>query len=218
MNCFFRILKARSFWCLDPTNKLTTLPLSVQAQLRNIARRAIYSLEHDILKEMDETIAQQGVPQPQERIAIWASMWQLILMYRDLLQGFKAHIGRLAANKSESSQSSKSPLCEEKEKKRLDMSTNKSEVAMKGQIHKRLTESFFPLLVVYYHYQFRTKKSLELSLDWLKTPKYPAAACQSKAIHEAAQYLLDSRKEHCKLLPNATEAVLLFVRSANVLS
>jgi hypothetical protein len=98
------------------------------------------------------------------------------------------------------------------------MSTNKSEVAMKGQIHKRLTESFFPLLVVYYHYQFRTKKSLELSLDWLKTPKYPAAACQSRAIHEAAQYLLDSRKEHCKLLPNATEAGLLFVRSANVLS
>ncbi|KAK1241473.1 hypothetical protein MKX08_001447 [Trichoderma sp. CBMAI-0020] len=185
MNCFFRILKARSFWCLDPTNKLTTLPLSVQAQLRNIARRAIYSLEHDILKEMDDTIAQQGVPQPQERIAIWASMWQLILMYRDLLQGFKAHIGRLATSKSESSQS----------------------IAMQGQIYKRLAESFYPLLVVYYHYQFRTKKSLELSLDWLKTPKYPAAACHSKAIHEAAQYLLDSRKEHYQKLQSSKSEI-----------
>ncbi|KAL7925117.1 hypothetical protein ACQKWADRAFT_285099 [Trichoderma austrokoningii] len=181
MNCFFRILKARSFWCLDPTNKLTTLPLSVQAQLRNIARRAIYSLEHDILKEMDETIAQQGIPQPQERIAIWASMWQLILMYRDLLQGFKAHIGRLATNKSESPQS----------------------IAMQGQIYKRLAESFYPLLVVFYHYQFRTKKSLELSLDWLKTPQYPATACQSRAIREAAQYLLDSRKEHYQKLQSS---------------
>jgi hypothetical protein len=106
MNCFFRIWKARSFWCLDPTNKLTTLPLSVQAQLRNIARRAIYSLEHDILKEMDECIAQQGPPKAQERIAIWASMWQLILMYRELMQGFKTHISRLATSKSESTQNS----------------------------------------------------------------------------------------------------------------
>lgn len=72
---------------------------------------------------------------------------------------------------------------------------------MHGQVYKRLAESFYPLLVVFYHYQFRTKKSLELSLDWLKTPKYPAEACHSRAIHEAAQYLLDSRKEHCKLLP-----------------
>lgn len=107
MNCFFRIWKARSFWCLDPTNKLTTLPLSVQAQLRNIARRAIYSLEHDILKEMDECIAQQLPTKNQDRIAIWASMWLLILMYRELLQGFKTHIGRLASSKSESAQNSK---------------------------------------------------------------------------------------------------------------
>lgn len=71
---------------------------------------------------------------------------------------------------------------------------------MMGQVYKRLAESFYPLLVVFYHYQFRTKKSLELSLDWLKTPQYPAAACHSRAIREAAQYLLDSRKEHCKLL------------------
>lgn len=106
--------------------------MSVQAQLRNIARRAIYSLEHDILKEMDDTIAQQGIPQPQERIAIWASMWQLILMYRDILQGFKAHIGRLATSKSESSQSSKFSLMRGEKKKRLDMSTDKIESCHDG--------------------------------------------------------------------------------------
>jgi hypothetical protein len=82
------------------------------------------------------------------------------------------------------------------------MSTNKPKVAMKGQMYKRLAESFYPLLVVFYHYQFRTKKSLEMSLDWLKTPQYPAAACHSRAIHETAQYLLDSRKEHCKFSPS----------------
>ncbi|UKZ79596.1 hypothetical protein TrVFT333_007354 [Trichoderma virens FT-333] len=185
MNCFFRIWKARSFWCLDPTNKLTTLPLSVQAQLRNIARRAIYSLEHDILKEMDECIAQQLPTKTQDRIAIWASMWLLILMYRELLQGFKTHIGRLASNKSESAQS----------------------IAIQGQLYKRLADSFFPLLVVFYHYQFRTKKSLELSLDWLKSPTYPAAACHSRAIREAAQQLLDSRKEHYQKLQSSKSEI-----------
>ncbi|KAL6818612.1 hypothetical protein GGI42DRAFT_359658 [Trichoderma sp. SZMC 28013] len=185
MNCFFRIWKARSFWCLDPTNKLTTLPLSVQAQLRNIARRAIYSLEHDILKEMDECIAQQLPTKNQDRIAIWASMWLLILMYRELLQGFKTHIGRLASSKSESAQN----------------------IAIQGQIYKRLSDSFFPLLVVFYHYQFRTKKSLELSLDWLKSPTYPVAACQSRAIREAAQQLLDARKDHYQKLQSSKSEI-----------
>lgn len=82
----------------------------------------------------------------------------------------------------------------------LSTSTDKLPVAIQGQIYKRLSDSFFPLLVVFYHYQFRTKKSLELSLDWLKSPTYPVAACQSRAIREAAQQLLDARKDHCKLL------------------
>lgn len=88
----------------------------------------------------------------------------------------------------------------EKKKRDLARVLTRLKVAMMGQVYKRLAESFYPLLVVFYHYQFRTKKSLELSLDWLKTPQYPAAACHSRAIREAAQYLLDSRKEHCKLL------------------
>jgi hypothetical protein len=72
-------------------------------------------------------------------------------------------------------------------------------VALQGQLYKRLADSFFPLLVVFYHYQFRTKKSLELSLDWLKAPTYPPALCHNRAIREYAQQLLDCRKDHCKL-------------------
>lgn len=97
MNCFFRIWKASSFCCRDPSKKMTPLPLSVQAQLRKIARKALDSLEHDIFKELDDLVAQQGTPKPQERFAIWASMWQMILMYRDLLSGYKSYINRLAS-------------------------------------------------------------------------------------------------------------------------
>lgn len=94
MNCFYRIWKTHSFWCLDPSKKVVDLPLSVQAELRLIALRALESLEHDILKQLDDSLAQQGTIQSQDKLAIWASMWQLILLYRDLLKGFKNHISR----------------------------------------------------------------------------------------------------------------------------
>lgn len=95
MNCFFRIWRTHSFSCLDPSNKLVTLPLSVQAEVRHIARKALESLEHDVFKQLDECVAHQGPPKTQEKLAIWASMWQLMLMYRDLLNAFKADISRM---------------------------------------------------------------------------------------------------------------------------
>ena len=95
MNCFYRIWKTHSFWCRDPSNKLVSLPLSVQAELRLIALKALESLEHDILKQLDDCLAQQGTVKTQDKLAIWASMWQLILLYRDLLKGFKHHISRV---------------------------------------------------------------------------------------------------------------------------
>ncbi|KAF7562176.1 hypothetical protein G7046_g1963 [Stylonectria norvegica] len=171
MNCFFRIWRTHSFWCRDPTNKLVNLPLSVQAELRLIARKALESLEHDVLKHLDDCLAQQGPLKPQEKMAIWASMWQLILMYRDLLAAFKIHISRIQGV------------------------SNETIVTAKKMQYKRLAERFFPLMTVFYHYQFRTKKSLEMSLDWLKSPSYPLRACQSKSLRIYAKDLVDSRKQ-----------------------
>jgi hypothetical protein len=95
MNCFFRLWQTSGFWCRDPSNKIVKLPVSVQAQLRKIAYRALYSLEHDVLKELDECLTQQGPPKLEERLAIWASMWQLLLMYRDLIIAFHGHLANL---------------------------------------------------------------------------------------------------------------------------
>lgn len=97
MNCFFRIWKTSTFYCRDPANKITPLPLSVQAQLRKIARKALDSLEHDIFRDLDDCVGQKGAPKPQEMFAVWASMWQLILMYQELLVAFKSHLGRIAS-------------------------------------------------------------------------------------------------------------------------
>lgn len=92
MNCFFKIWKASSFYCLDPSNQRTTLPLSVTAQLRQIAKRGLDSLEHDVLKELDDALTQQGPLEPAETLSFWASMWQLLLMYRELIITFDQHL------------------------------------------------------------------------------------------------------------------------------
>lgn len=94
MNCFFKIWKARAFVCNQDTKM--AVPPTVQAQLRNIARSALNSLEHDILKELDDCVTQQGKPKDQERLAIWMSLWQLMLMYREILNQFGQHLDILA--------------------------------------------------------------------------------------------------------------------------
>ncbi|ATY64906.1 hypothetical protein A9K55_005275 [Cordyceps militaris] len=173
LNCFFRIWKTDAFWCRDPTNKFVSLPLSVQARLRNIARQGARFIEHDILRELDEILAQQGAIKSEERLAVWASLWQLILIYRETLATFKKHMGRLA-----------------KEYDAFDPIA-----AEHGKLYRWMLDLVFPLMTTFYHYQFRTKKSLEVSLDWLSSSKYPSKACKSKTLHLTSKHLFESRKD-----------------------
>lgn len=92
MNCFFTIWKTSSFECLDPSNKRVDLPLSVQAQLRSIAKKGLDLHELDVMKELDNCLAQQGKLQEPDQLVIWACLWQLLLMHREILIGFKEHL------------------------------------------------------------------------------------------------------------------------------
>lgn len=48
-----------------------------------------------------------------------------------------------------------------------------------------------------YHHQFRSKKNIEVSLDWLETDsKYNKI--DTKSIRNAGKRLVESRKELCK--------------------
>ena len=51
------------------------------------------------------------------------------------------------------------------------------------------------MIAVFYHYQFRTKKSIEVSLDWLKGKKYPRQGVESRAIHGYGQLMIETRKD-----------------------
>ncbi|KAG6038371.1 hypothetical protein E4U41_004237 [Claviceps citrina] len=173
MNCFFRIWKMPSFMCIDPSKKLVPLPVSVQAQLRRIAREALYRLEHDVLKMLDDCLSQQGSPKAEERVAIWVSMWQLMLMYRQLLIAYKTHLGHMMQ----------------------DPSSPDEFITSQTQQCRRLIENFYPLLAVFYHYQFRTKKSIELSFDWLENMSSSNVPPEDKSqIRHFGQQLLVSRR------------------------
>ncbi|KAG5926818.1 hypothetical protein E4U42_002924 [Claviceps africana] len=174
MNCFFRIWKMPSFMCIDPSNNLVPLPVSVQAQLRRIARKALDGLEHDVLKMLDDCLTQQGSPKAEERVAIWASMWQLMLMYRELLLAYETHLGRM----------------------RRDPSSPYNLIASQTQQYGRLMNKFYPMLAGFYHYQFRTKKSVELSFDWLDGISFSNVSREDKTqIRHVGRQLLTSRRE-----------------------
>lgn len=62
-------------------------------------------------------------------------------------------------------------------------------------MYRWMSDLVFPLMTTFYHYQFRTKKSLEVSLDWLSSSKYPSRACKSKPLQMTAKHLFESRKD-----------------------
>lgn len=61
------------------------LPYSVHEELRHIAKKAMESLERDILSELDACMTQSGVVESNEKPLLWACLWQLIFVYRQLL-------------------------------------------------------------------------------------------------------------------------------------
>jgi hypothetical protein len=142
MNCFFRIWKAPRFTCCSSSNKVSQVPFTVQAELRRIAWNAVVSLELDILKLLEDI--QQDSLKSQEKMAVWASLWQLILMYRELTI---AHDGYFAGNPGA-----------QNDKNIFDGYHN-------------LYEEFFPFIATFYHGHFKTPKRMEISLDWLKDTK-----------------------------------------------
>lgn len=78
------------------------------------------------------------------------------------------------------------------------VASNQETVSRKQGRYKWLGDVVYPLLSVFYHYQFRTKKSLELSVDCLKRPAQRIGMLDLGPIGQTCQALLNSRKDFCK--------------------
>ncbi|KAF4981127.1 hypothetical protein FZEAL_2997 [Fusarium zealandicum] len=179
MNCFFKIWKAPAFTC-SSSNKVSHVPFTVQAQLRHVAWKALVSHELDVLKLLEDCLAQQEPLKPHERMAVWASLWQLILMYRDLVIAHDNYFSQYPSAKRD-------PAI--------------------AQPYESLYNIFFPLIAIFYHCQFRTPKRLEMSLDWLKEPTYPARACRSSRIRQFSKEMLDARRDFYEGIQKSTHKI-----------
>ncbi|GJC83930.1 hypothetical protein ColLi_06768 [Colletotrichum liriopes] len=69
----------------ENTSGVKPLPLLAKAELRAIARMALVSFEGNALRALDKYLSPKKIPD-HEVPAVWASLWQLLFIYRDLLR------------------------------------------------------------------------------------------------------------------------------------
>ncbi|KAI8158027.1 hypothetical protein K4K54_010322 [Colletotrichum sp. SAR 10_86] len=85
----YKICRAQTLFFVQPNGKgVEELPLPAQAELRGVARAALESSERDILSELDRYLKTPKISD-QDRPAVWAALWQLMFVYRDLLRNVR---------------------------------------------------------------------------------------------------------------------------------
>ncbi|KXH66471.1 hypothetical protein CSAL01_09129 [Colletotrichum salicis] len=91
LNAMCKIYRSPTLYFIrSGENKISELPLPAQAEIRSIARSVIESSERDILADLDRYLKPtKSKMDNHERPAVWAALWQLIFIYRDLLRNVK---------------------------------------------------------------------------------------------------------------------------------
>lgn len=86
MSAMWRILNAKVLYCRAETQRgIVAIPESIRVHLQRLAQQIMYSVEQDILKDIDGLIP-DTVKNREDRPAIWGILWMLILIYRQSLE------------------------------------------------------------------------------------------------------------------------------------
>ncbi|KAI8218244.1 hypothetical protein K4K53_008853 [Colletotrichum sp. SAR 10_77] len=89
VKCMYMIYRSRTLYFFQ-ANKVQELPGPAHAEIRGVARSALESSERDLLAELDKFFkTQKQKLDDKERPIVWAALWQLMLVYRDLLRNMK---------------------------------------------------------------------------------------------------------------------------------
>ncbi|KAJ0340234.1 hypothetical protein COL922a_003668 [Colletotrichum nupharicola] len=89
VKCMYKIYRSRTLYFFQ-ANKPQELPGPAHAEIRGVARSALESSERDLLAELDKFFkTQKQKLDDKERPIVWAALWQLMLVYRDLLRNMK---------------------------------------------------------------------------------------------------------------------------------
>jgi hypothetical protein len=80
----FRIWRTNAFYYRAPSGS-QCMPPQVTGELRHIAKKAMETLERDIMSDLEACMTQPGQVKLNEKPLLWACLWQLLLMYNQLL-------------------------------------------------------------------------------------------------------------------------------------
>ncbi|KAK1639234.1 hypothetical protein BDP81DRAFT_314933 [Colletotrichum phormii] len=85
----YKVYRIPTFYFAPSDNgSITELSFSAQAQIRGVAKSALEASERDVLAELDKHL--KNKMETDERPAVWAALWQMMLIYRDLLKNIRS--------------------------------------------------------------------------------------------------------------------------------
>ncbi|OHE93630.1 hypothetical protein CORC01_11033 [Colletotrichum orchidophilum] len=85
----YKVYRTPNFYFAPSNNgPVTELSFSAQAQIRGVAKYALEASERDVLAELDKYL--KSKIENHERPAVWAALWQMMLVYRDLLKNIRS--------------------------------------------------------------------------------------------------------------------------------
>ncbi|KAI3542671.1 hypothetical protein CABS03_00955 [Colletotrichum abscissum] len=85
----YKVYRTPNFYFAPSDNSpITELSFSAQAQMRGVAKSALEASERDILAELDKYL--KNKMEINDRPAVWAALWQMMLIYRDLLKNIRS--------------------------------------------------------------------------------------------------------------------------------
>ncbi|KAH6657484.1 hypothetical protein BKA67DRAFT_532692 [Truncatella angustata] len=86
MRCLYKVWSQKDFVFLEnPSTPVRVLPKALQTGLRNLAKFGLKRLEGEVFALLDKSLWMNGAKvNEQDRMGLWVSVMQLILMYRDI--------------------------------------------------------------------------------------------------------------------------------------
>lgn len=103
MTCWVRLWNTETMYYRD-ANGIQPLPATTLRELKNLALPWLAEAERLVLESLDDLLARNGGIQDDEMLPVWACLWQLILLYRNLLQAYadKEELERFVGGESTS--------------------------------------------------------------------------------------------------------------------
>lgn len=162
---FFHVWNKPALWCHFPSLDTAINSQYITSRLSVVAFKRLCALEEDILQDIGKLVMHPFRRRSQEKMELWVSLWQLILLYREVMLTTESMLTSMDLSSRDPGTGGNSFLLHVLNQCSDVLTVEKDSLRT---YYLKLT-TFFHTITTCYHYSFRTKKSLEISVDWLET-------------------------------------------------